>query len=154
MAVASTLFLSPIKKIRTILIYAMPYNIKLVVPWFGNSYVTDRNSSVLKCFLSFFPPKEYVLKVKILLWHVHNFLLWGFFKFIVTISPTVEILRIYFLRTIFRRKYLPKISAVGLFSYDKFEETPKQKVINMSKLNKFYFSVGVEGGQLSKIRRV
>ena len=38
-----------------------------------------------------------------------------------------------------RRKHLPKISAVGLFSGDKFEETPKQKVINMSKLNEFYF---------------
>ena len=36
---------------------------------------------------------------------------------------------------------MPKISAVGLFSCDKFEETPKQKVINMSKLNKFYFSI-------------
>ena len=33
-----------------------------------------------------------------------------------------------------------KISAVGLFCCDKFEETPKQKVINMSKLNKFHFS--------------
>ena len=32
-----------------------------------------------------------------------------------------------------------KISAVGLFCCDKFEETPKQKVINMSKLNKFHF---------------
>ena len=69
-------------------------------------------------------------------------------------SPTVEFLCIYFLGTIDRRKYLPKISTVGLFSCDKFEGTTKQKVINMSKLNKFYFSVGVEGGQLSKIRRV
>ena len=33
-----------------------------------------------------------------------------------------------------------KISAVGLFCCDKFEETPKQKVINLSKLQKFYFS--------------
>ena len=33
-----------------------------------------------------------------------------------------------------------KISAVGLFCCDKFEETPKQKVINMSKLNKLHFS--------------
>ena len=33
-----------------------------------------------------------------------------------------------------------KISAVELFCYDKFEETPKQKVINMSKLDKFHFS--------------
>ena len=33
-----------------------------------------------------------------------------------------------------------KISAVGLFCCDKFEETPKQKVINMSKLNKFHFN--------------
>ena len=37
----------------------------------------------------------------------------------------------YFLGTIVRRKYLPKISAVGLFSCDKFEENPKQKVIDL-----------------------
>ena len=35
---------------------------------------------------------------------------------------------------------MPKISAVGLFSCHKFEETPKQKVIDLSKLKKFYFS--------------
>ena len=52
-------------------------------------------------------------------------------------SPTGEILGNYFLQTIVPRKYLPKISTVGLFSCDKFEETPKQNVINMSKLNKF-----------------
>ena len=55
-------------------------------------------------------------------------------------SPIAEVLRIYFLRTIFWRKFMRKISAVGLFCCDKFEETPKQKVINMSKLNKFHFS--------------
>ena len=55
-------------------------------------------------------------------------------------SPTADFTHIYFLRTIFRRKYMRKISTVGLFCCDKFEETPKQKVINMSKLNKFYFS--------------
>ena len=33
-----------------------------------------------------------------------------------------------------------KISAVGLFCYDKFEETPKQKVIDLSKLKDFYFN--------------
>ena len=43
-------------------------------------------------------------------------------------SPTVEILHKYFLGTVAWRKYLPKISAVGFFSCDKFEETPKQKV--------------------------
>ena len=48
-------------------------------------------------------------------------------------SPTAEILHIYFLGTIVRRKHLPKISAVGLFSCHKFEETPKQKVIDLSK---------------------
>ena len=48
-------------------------------------------------------------------------------------SLTVEILDIYFFGTIVWRKYLPKIFAVGLFCCDKFEETPKQKVINMSK---------------------
>ena len=31
------------------------------------------------------------------------------------------------------------ISAVGLFCCDKFEETPNEKVINMSKLTKTYF---------------
>ena len=41
---------------------------------------------------------------------------------------------------IFSEQYLPKNSAVGLFSCDKFEETPKQKVIDLSKLEKFYFS--------------
>ena len=36
-------------------------------------------------------------------------------------SPTAEILGIYFLGTIVPRKYMPEISAVGLFSCDKFE---------------------------------
>ena len=35
---------------------------------------------------------------------------------------------------------MPKISAVGLFSCDKFEETPKQKVIDLSKFKKIYFN--------------
>ena len=56
-------------------------------------------------------------------------------------SPTVEIIAIYFLRTIVPRKYMPIISTVGLFCYDKFEETPNEKVINMSKLTKPYFRV-------------
>ena len=56
-------------------------------------------------------------------------------------SPTAEILGKYFLRIIVPKKYVSKISTVRLFSCDKFEETPKQKVINMSKLNKFYFSL-------------
>ena len=55
-------------------------------------------------------------------------------------SPTAEILYIYFLGTIVRRKYLPRISAVGLFSCDKFEETSKQKVMDLSKFKKNYFS--------------
>ena len=33
-----------------------------------------------------------------------------------------------------------KISAVGLFCCNKFEETPKQKVIDLSKLIFFYFN--------------
>ena len=33
-----------------------------------------------------------------------------------------------------------KISAVELFCRDKFEETPKQKVIDLSKLNEIYFN--------------
>ena len=59
-------------------------------------------------------------------------------------SPTAEIIGIYFLGTIVPRKYsMPIISTVGLFCCDKFEETPKQKIINMSKLNKFYFNFEV-----------
>ena len=58
-------------------------------------------------------------------------------------SPTAEILRIFFLGTIVRRKYLPKIFAVGLFSCDKFEETSKQKVIDLSKFKKIYFNENV-----------
>ena len=46
----------------------------------------------------------------------------------------------YFLGTIVPRKYMPIISPVGLFCYDKFEETPNEKVVNMSKLTKPYFS--------------
>ena len=34
---------------------------------------------------------------------------------------------------------MPKISAVGLFCCDKFEETPIKKVCNISKLSKSYF---------------
>ena len=40
-----------------------------------------------------------------------------------------------------------KISAVGLFCCDKFEETPKQKVIDLSKLQKFYFSKATTKGE-------
>ena len=54
-------------------------------------------------------------------------------------SLTAEIIGKYFLGTIFPRKYMPIISAVGLFCYDKFEETPNEKVVNMSKLTKTYF---------------
>ena len=39
---------------------------------------------------------------------------------------------------------MPIISAVGLFCSDKFEETPNEKVSNMSKLTKSYFSTGCE----------
>ena len=45
---------------------------------------------------------------------------------------------------------MPKISAVGLFCCDKFEETPNEKVSNMSKLTKSYFrniSKGLVVGQ-------
>ena len=54
-------------------------------------------------------------------------------------SPTAEIIGIHFLRTIVPRKHMPIISAVGLFCCDKFEETPNEKVVNMSKLTKSYF---------------
>ena len=33
-------------------------------------------------------------------------------------------------------KYMPIVSAVGLFYCDKFEETPKQKVIDLPKFKK------------------
>ena len=52
----------------------------------------------------------------------------------------MEIIGIYFLGTIVPRKYMPKISAVGLFCCDKFEETPNEKVSKLSKLSKFYFN--------------
>ena len=35
---------------------------------------------------------------------------------------------------------MPIISAVRLFCCDKFEETPNEKVVNMSKLTKPYFN--------------
>ena len=40
---------------------------------------------------------------------------------------------------------MPKISAVELFSCDKFEETPKLKVIDLSKFKKIYFSNSLIG---------
>ena len=46
-------------------------------------------------------------------------------------SPTAEIFGKYFLQTIVPRKYMRKISTVGLFCCHKFEETPKQKLIDM-----------------------
>ena len=35
---------------------------------------------------------------------------------------------------------MPIISAAGLFCYDKFEESPNEKVVNMSKVTKPYFN--------------
>ena len=44
--------------------------------------------------------------------------------------PTAKIIGgIYFLGKIVPRKYMPIISAVGPFFYDKFEETPNEKVV-------------------------
>ena len=53
---------------------------------------------------------------------------------------------------------MPIISAVGLFYCDKLEETPNEKVVNMSKLTKSHFKIGVsrkwsirgEGVKMSK----
>ena len=56
-------------------------------------------------------------------------------------SPTAEIIAIYFLGIIVLRKYMPIISAVGLFCYDEFEETPNEKVVIMAKFTKPYFSI-------------
>ena len=39
---------------------------------------------------------------------------------------------------------MPIISAVGLFCFDEFEETPNEKVSNMSKLTKLYFRSGTK----------
>ena len=36
---------------------------------------------------------------------------------------------------------MPKISAVGLFCCNKFEETPNKKVSDLSKLKKPYFKI-------------
>ena len=36
---------------------------------------------------------------------------------------------------------MPIISAVGLSCYEKFEETPNEKVVNTSKLTKPYFKI-------------
>ena len=58
-------------------------------------------------------------------------------------SPTAEIIGKCFLGTIIPRKYMPIISTVGLFCCDKFEETPNEKVVNMSKLTKYYFNKNV-----------
>ena len=55
-------------------------------------------------------------------------------------SATAEIWSILFYGTIIPRKYMPIIFAVGLFFCDKFEETPNENVINMSKFKKSYFN--------------
>ena len=55
--------------------------------------------------------------------------------------PTAGIIGIYFIGTIVPRKYMPIIFAVGLVCCDKFEETPNEKVVNMSKLTKSYIIV-------------
>ena len=60
----------------------------------------------------------------------------------------MEIIGIYFLGTIVPRKYMPKISAVGLFCCDKFEETPDEKVSKLSKLSKSYFKTATTGTNL------
>ena len=41
-----------------------------------------------------------------------------------------------------KQGFMRKISAVGLFCCDKFDDTPKPKVIDLSKKNKFYFNLG------------
>ena len=49
-------------------------------------------------------------------------------------------LQIYRIKRAQQRKYRHIFSAVGLFYCDKFEETPNEKVVNMSKFTKSYFS--------------
>ena len=72
--------------------------------------------------------------------NVEHFLVWLSSNLSKQNSPTAEIIGIYFMGTIVPIKYMPIISVVGLFCYDKFEETPNEKVVNMSKLTKPYFS--------------
>ena len=55
-------------------------------------------------------------------------------------SPTVKIIGLYFLGTIVPIKYMPTISAFGLFCCNKFEETPNKKVFDLTKLTKPYFT--------------
>ena len=38
---------------------------------------------------------------------------------------------------------MPIFSAVGLFCFYSFEETPNEKVVNMSKITKPYFNNGI-----------
>ena len=63
-------------------------------------------------------------------------------------GKTAKIIGMYFLRTIIPRKYVPIISAVGLFCCDKFEETPNEKVSKLSKLSKSYFKTATTGTNL------
>ena len=43
-------------------------------------------------------------------------------------SPTAETIGMYFLGTIVPRKYMPIISTVGLYCFDKFEDNENKKV--------------------------
>ena len=56
-------------------------------------------------------------------------------------SPTAEILGKYFLRTIVPRKCMCKISAVGLFCCNKFEETPKQTTEGLFLISIAYYNI-------------
>ena len=47
---------------------------------------------------------------------------------------------------------MPIISAVGLFCCDKFEETPNEKLIIMSKLTKSYFNITISFGKCPKLK--
>ena len=61
-------------------------------------------------------------------------------------SQPAEIIVIYFVRTIFLIKYMPIISAVGLFCTDKFEDNQTRKCstfFSMSKLIEPYFNFSV-----------
>ena len=82
-----------------------------------------------------------LIRIKVrffLLWHVDHFLVWGLFRFITKKEPNSGNYRHIFSQDIVPRKYMPIITAVGLFCCDKFEETSNEKVSNMSKLTKSY----------------
>ena len=59
--------------------------------------------------------------------NVEYFLVWLSSNLSKQKSPTAEIIGIYFIGKIVPIKYMPIISAVGLFCFDKFEDNQTRK---------------------------